>query len=947
MFALPDAIRRRAKALSRIVPGLLAAVMVVGLMELGAWASLERLANSELVRWRGPRLWDSRIVMVSIDDKTLGELGQFPISREYYAELVRLLAREDASIVVFNMLFSDNVIPVGGAADRQANARLAAEMAAYGRVVIGQAWGAEPESTPIQPVPVLAETAIATGHLRLPVDPDGITRFAEVSVRGVPTLGIAAAQVYSLNQTLIDVPTELKRLEINWPSSARDLATLSFVDVLNGQFPPTYLKDKIIIVGYGATAGKAPMRTPFDAEFEVQGGYMHAAVIDNVLNQNWLRPVPTDITMLALLLIGPLFNVWTYRRSLTAILLAGGALSGGWLLLCVVGLKLSLSLPVVPPLVTVWATGLSVLLVERIRTRTLLQVRSAFLNTMSHEIRTPLNAIVNLSELLQETPLNRQQQEYAETLHNSSQTLLALINDVLDFSKIEAGQLMIEEYPVTLSDVIERSLELVAPRAAEKALELVYSIAPETPPTILSDPVRLQQILLNLLSNAVKFTESGQVAVQVTSEVQSIAQPLCSLHRPTLKKWMKRIVGDRSLRHTTAHRLPATPRYTICFQVSDTGIGIAANQVSQLFKPFSQVSASTSRQYGGTGLGLSISQRLSERLGGALWVKSQPGKGSRFYFTVQAPATQTPEAEVLRPLEGLRVLLIEPNNIRREWLAVELDRWQVTAIVASSVPEALTQLQTQQNQPAVGLSCMILDEAACTQTGGPNIVLATLRRATNTPRLPVILLSALKSEVSEGTAGICLLWKPIKRAALYRALRSLPSRSPILSLPPSPAPAASEEPLRDPAPLKASLKILIAEDNSVNQRVALRLLELMGHTADVANAGPEVLTALHRQPYDAVLMDMRMPGQDGLETTRQIRSDFKLPAAQRGVWIIAMTANTLEEDRRRCLAAGMDDFLTKPIKRAALAQALQRCPAMRSAKHQQGDRSTPEDLLTP
>ncbi|MEM9089997.1 MAG: CHASE2 domain-containing protein [Cyanobacteria bacterium P01_F01_bin.53] len=1039
-----------------MMPGLVASILVVVLMKLHAWPPLERMVTTQMMRWRGPGAWDNRIVMVNIDDKTLDEFGQFPISRNYYADLLWYLREEETSVVVFNLLFSDQVAAGDLEASSAANAQLAAAMSAHGRVVIGQAWGRSGEE--IKPVALLADTAIASGHLRLQTDPDGITRWVDVTVEELPALGIAAIQAYSLDQELVSIPTDVRRIQINWPGRARKLNTISLVDILEGRVEPGYFKDKIVIVDYGATTGQAQLRTPFDQRTPIPGGYMHAAVIDNLLQKSWLRSLSENTLTIALLTLGPLLGWVLYRRESLVQLATGIGLAIGWIFLCYGALTVNYLLPVVTPLIAIAMIDGAVIVLSRLQSNALLQVRSAFLNTMSHEIRTPLNAIVNLSEMLQETPLNERQREFADTINNSSQTLLALINDVLDFSKIESGRLMLEEYPVNLHTTLERSIEILAPRAAEKGLELVYSIKPSTPTVIMSDPVRLQQILLNLLSNAVKFTDEGEIAIQVealpiprqSTSIFSIRRwrftqylkkrlsrglrpqrrpqlgpsQLGPSHRSPLHRSRPQLTSKAANNPNTSKQLKLNPAqslrpslrqqqqppppntegplptetgqlqvhkhqqtiplgdqplYQIRFTVSDTGIGIPSEQIGRLFTPFSQVSAATTRKYGGTGLGLSISKRLSERMGGNLWVKSYLGEGSTFYFTVQAQRanTQALRPSELRGLAGSRILLVDRNITRRARLTWTLEPLGISLAQATSLAEALTFLQ---NEPT--FDGMIVDAAITPMKSTNAITLSNLRQAARNPKIPVIMLCSLQREtlklnplaknepdhgsqnkpasklpsnsfpkdIAAATAtdseeNVTVLWKPVKQVSLYQALQALCSvgvrtltansttqkkSSPPLSstslatTPTITSSNASQSRSLEEQRRRTALSILIAEDNKINQRVAIRLLEILGYQADIANSGIEVLAALKRQSYDVILMDMRMPELDGIETTRQIR---QLPKHAK-TWIIAMTANAMAKDRQRCLESGMDDYLSKPVKREALDKALQQCPAM-------------------
>ena len=915
--------RRRLGTLTRMVPGLIASVSVVMLMQLHAWEPVERMVHNQVVRWRGANSWDSRIVMINIDDKTLNQLGPFPLSRDYYGQLIEQLRKEEASVVVFNLILTDRSLATDsergdasvGSRSRSPTAKMAQEMANHGRVVIGQTWSLD--GAAVEPAPVLSENAIAIGHMRLPVDLDGFTRSVELVYRGVPVLGVAAIQAYSLEDELISIPTDMEQLRLNWPSSVTNLNTMSLIDVLNGATPSDGFEDKIIVVGYGATAGPSTMRTPFDNRWPVPGGYMHAAVIDNLLNQSWLQSVPEPPFKLVLLLSGPLFSWLLYRRRVGIQLLTTGLCSVGWLLICIVAMHSGYVLPVVPPVVMLMGAGVSLVVWGRLQSNALLQVRSAFLSTMSHEIRTPLNAIINLSEMLQDTMLDERQKEYVETLCSSSQTLMALINDVLDFSKIEAGKLTLEDYPISLTDAIERSIELLAPRAAEKSIELVYAIEASAPAVIVSDPVRLQQILINLLSNAVKFTDTGEVSVRVSARPVPPRRPLLPL-----PKRQKKAAATGPYQSTRQPSPFAEQIYEMHFEVTDTGIGIPADRILQLFEPFSQVSASTTRKYGGTGLGLSISKRLSERLGGDLWAKSTLGQGSTFYFTFQtkAPDLKRPIPDYLSALKGAHLLLIDRNKTRCEQLSRELQALDISLIRTSSLAEASVFMQ---NTPTV--DGVFLDSAIAKNMDNIQSEILTLRNAIENQQLPVILLSPLKRDLSALPAEVTILWKPVKQAALYQALRAIKPIT-FTAVPGDEVMQSVSETQR------AALKILIAEDNLTNQKVALRLLELLGYQADVVSSGRAVLAALARQRYDVILMDMRMPDMDGIETTRQIRQGKK----HADVWIIAMTANSMARDRKLCFSAGMNDYLPKPIKREALAQALQRAAVDQQARQLPG-----------
>jgi signal transduction histidine kinase/CheY-like chemotaxis protein/CHASE2 domain-containing sensor protein len=1058
---------------------------------------MEDFAYNRLTQLRGQRAWDDRVVVVEIDDASMAKYRDLPNNRSYYAKLVKILTKYNASTIAFEQVFNEMT---------PEDDELIAAINNHKAVILAQSW--DGHNTPILPTRRIKAAAQAVGHIDKIKNHDGTIRQIQSYKNRVYSLAWMAVEGHNLsNAPEIQRPVNEGNFWINWPGKVAKVNHYSLSSILqpkderDKQRLEKGFNNKIVLVGVTGNNAQR-IDTPFDRADGAASIYLHAAIVDNLLQQAQLQIVPCEWLLLGLLVISPLLSDRLSRLTHGQRLLAVFGLSGGWVAIVTIALANNYLLPVTAPIIlalltsvgvaycerqytdflvkreidrlwqthqinlvahtprvgerqmlppipvgkvaklatlaaelgraqsaqtaiahslsmgllateldgTVWfcnsvasqllsinigdkiqhclipqwltanewedhladlhtyqslptkevrhkdkfftlkiealfnwqeiqrdiidgkkiediavvsgfllviedittSKQLQSLLIERERhsrqeltkenialekARQLAEsagkMKSAFLANMSHEIRTPMNGIISFTELLLDTRLNDEQRSFVETIRCSSDNLLNIINEILDFSKIEAGELHLEEIDFNLTETVEQTIDVLANNAYSKGIELSCRIEPTIPNHLQGDPTRLGQILTNLIGNAIKFTDRGGVSIDVSA--------IATTSRQT----------------------------TLYFQVQDTGIGIDTDSQDKIFQSFSQADSSTTRQYGGTGLGLAISKRLIEMMGGEIGVISAPSAGSIFWFTLTCTRTiltpvmnaeLTQSRHLAQSLQGQRLLIAGKWDHSRHAIASAAEHYGaiVTTTTTSTAAMNLLLAAAAVGQP---FATLITD---LTFPDAPNTTLPDqIGHYPELVNLRIVTTIGFhecdRAQVLQQRSAIAgYAFKPAKPLGLLNRCVEPTLLAPATDLPSFEAATDPKPPQPQllPASPSSKLRILVAEDNKVNQKVALNQLKNLGYAADLACDGEEVLAKLADRNYDVILMDCHMPRLDGYAATREIRLR---EGNLRHTAIVALTASAMKEDRELAMLAGMDDFLSKPVRKDELS----------------------------
>ncbi|WP_310483853.1 CHASE2 domain-containing protein [Chamaesiphon sp. VAR_48_metabat_403] len=1083
----------------RWFPGPIAAAVAIGLVQLSATAPAEDFAYNRLTELRGERAWDDRIVVVEIDDESIDKFRDLPNNRSYYAKLVKILTKYNASTIAFEQVFND-ITPNDNEFIKAINNHKA--------VILAQSW--DRRNNPIVPTRRLKAAAPAVGHIDVIKSYDGVVRQIPSYKNRVYSLAWMAVEGHNLsNDPEIKRPPNEGKFWINWPGKVARSNHYTFSSILDPQTDREQQRqekgfnNKIVLVGITGSNAKR-IETPFDRSEGAASIYLHAAVVDNLLQRTQLQLIPDSWLLLVFFGISPLLSYQLSRLTHGQRLLALLGLSSSWIAIVTVALANNYWLPVAAPLTLILLTSVGVAYCERLYTDYLVKreidrlwqthqinlvahtprpgdrqllppipvgkvaklatlaaelgraqsaqtaianslsmgllateldgtvwfcnsvasqllnvnigdkiahclvpswfsdrewqdrlvdlhnyqslpakevkhndkfftlrlealfnwqeiqreiidgkkmkdiavvsgfliaiedittskqlqslliererhsrqeltkenialekarqlaesagkMKSAFLANMSHEIRTPMNGIISFTEILLDTKLNEEQRSFVETIRGSSDNLLNIINEILDFSKIEAGELHLEEINFNLVETVEQTIDVLANNAYSKGIELSCRIEPTIAKNLQGDPTRLGQILTNLIGNAIKFTDRGGVSIDISAIATT----------------------DRQI--------------TLYFQVQDTGIGIAPDSQDKIFQSFSQADSSTTRQYGGTGLGLAISKRLIEMMGGEIGVISAPSAGSIFWFTLTCScASLTPEVsdelrqsrQLAESLDGQRLLIAGNWDHSRHAICSAAEYYGAIATTTTTSTAAMNLLLAA---AVVGKPFQTLITDLTFPDSRNSTLPEQIGHYPELANLRIITTIAFHeydraSQLQKRGAISSYAFKPAKPTSLLG--KCIESGEPIA------LPHKAFEYITDPKPpqpqiattaASSHLRILVAEDNKVNQKVALNQLKNLGYIADLACDGEEVLAKIADRDYDVILMDCHMPRLDGYAATKEIRiREGKL----RHTAIVALTASAMKEDRELAMLAGMDDFLSKPVRKDELAAKL-------------------------